>query len=100
MPSELICFEQNCRARFPITEVIYNCPRCGGLLEVDLGSGGVDAAALKRTWRERRLCNTIADQSGGWRYREMLPFAGYLHPCRSSSAGNTPPLATPLLPRS
>jgi hypothetical protein len=34
MPAELICFEERCRARFPITDVIYNCPHCGGLLEV------------------------------------------------------------------
>ena len=34
MPAELICFEERCRARFPITGVIYNCPHCGGLLEV------------------------------------------------------------------
>ena len=33
MPAELICFAAECRARYPITEVIYNCPRCGGLLE-------------------------------------------------------------------
>jgi threonine synthase len=33
MPAELVCFEQNCRARYPVTEVLYNCPACGGLLE-------------------------------------------------------------------
>src|SRR5216684_1256254 len=96
MPSELICFEQNCRARFPITEVLYNCPRCGGLLEVDLGSGSVDATALKRTWRERRMCNTIADQSGVWRYREMLPFEGNVHLAVSLREGNTPLLDAPM----
>src|SRR5260370_26638534 len=99
MPSELVCFEQNCRARFTITEVLYNCPRCGGLLEVDLGSAGIDAAALKSTWRERRMCNTIADQSGVWRYREMLPFDGYVHLAVSLREGNTPLLDAPLAAR-
>ena len=33
MPAELVCFEERCRARYGITELIYNCPRCGGLLE-------------------------------------------------------------------
>ena len=36
MLAELACFEQKCRASFPITEAIYNCPQCGGLLEVAL----------------------------------------------------------------
>ena len=31
--AQLVCFEEGCRARYPITEVIYNCPKCGGLLE-------------------------------------------------------------------
>src|ERR1039457_2855283 len=96
MLHELICFEQSCRARFPISGVLYNCTECGGLLEVDLGSGSVDAAALKRTWRERRMCNTLADQSGVWRYREMLPFAGYVHRAVSLREGNTPLLDAPM----
>jgi threonine synthase len=96
MLHELICFEQNCRARFPISSVLYNCPECGGLLEVDLGSGSVDAAALKRIWRERRMCNTLADQSGVWRYREMLPFAGHVHLAVSLREGNTPLLDAPM----
>jgi threonine synthase len=99
MPSELICFEQNCRARFPITEVLYNCSRCGGLLEVDLGSSSIDAAALKRTWRGRRMCNTIADQSGVWRYRELLPFAGHVQLAVSLREGNTPLLDAPMAAR-
>jgi threonine synthase len=96
MLHELICFEQSCRARFPISGVLYNCPSCGGLLEVDLGSGSVDAAALKRTWRERRMCNTLADRSGVWRYREMLPFAGHVHLAVSLREGNTPLLDAPM----
>ena len=49
MPAELVCFEERCRARFPITEVIYNCPRCGGLLEAQLPRPDHDPAdALKR----------------------------------------------------
>ena len=27
------CIEERCRARFPITDIIYNCPVCGGLLD-------------------------------------------------------------------
>ena len=49
MLAELACFEQHCRARFPIDEVIYNCPACGtGLLEVVFKEGHVDAHAWKQ----------------------------------------------------
>src|SRR5512133_2559027 len=74
MSPELICFEQACRARYPITDVLYNCPRCGGLLEATAPAPARPAAGLKRTWRERRMSNTPLDQSGVWRYRELLPF--------------------------
>src|SRR5271166_2940249 len=95
MSSELICFEQSCRARYPITGVIYNCPKCGGLLEVLLSSVGLDAPALKRTWRERRMCNAPLDQSGVWRYRELLPFEGESRRAVTLREGNTPLLDAP-----
>jgi threonine synthase len=57
-----------------VTEVIYNCPACGGLLEVVYPKAAVDPAALKRLWRERRMNNEPADESGVWRYREFLSF--------------------------
>src|SRR5690349_8862605 len=31
--AELVCFNEKCRARYAITEVLYNCPQCGGLVE-------------------------------------------------------------------
>src|SRR4051812_38814891 len=96
MPSELICFEQSCRARYPITGIIYNCPQCGGLLEVLLDSTGVDPAILKRTWRERRTCNNALDQSGVWRYRELLPFEEHANRAVTLREGNTPLLDAPL----
>ena len=33
MPAELACIVERCGARFPVTDIIYNCPRCGGLLD-------------------------------------------------------------------
>ena len=69
MSSHLVCFEPSCRARYAITEVIYNCPRCGGLLEASAPAPALPPAALKKLWRERRMNNTPLDQSGVWRYR-------------------------------
>ena len=74
MPAELLCFNEKCRARFAITEVIYNCPKCGGLLEAAYEPPEQSALMLKRLWRERRVSNAPLDQSGVWRYRELIPF--------------------------
>src|SRR6476620_2232461 len=74
MSAALGCIEQRCRARFTITEVLYNCPRCGGLLEAVYGKPAQSAQELKSLWRSRRTSNGPLDQSGVWRYREFIPF--------------------------
>ena len=51
MPAELACFAEKCRARFAITEVLYNCPSCGGLLEAVYDPPEQSALMLKRLWR-------------------------------------------------
>jgi len=90
MVAELACFEAKCRARFAITDVIYNCPRCGGLLEAAYPDWQPDAAALKKTWRERRLNNAPLDQSGVWRYREAIAFLESHNRIVTLREGNTP----------
>ncbi len=85
MPAELVCFDPKCRARYPITEVIYNCPRCGALLETDYPDWRYEPAELKRLWRERRMSNRALDQSGVWRYREMHLVSRRLRPGRLAS---------------
>jgi len=100
MLAELVCFEPNCRARYPITEVIYNCPRCGGLLEAGYSAWEQDAGALKKLWRERRLGNRPLDQSGVWRYRECIPFLDSYERVVTLREGNTPLLDAPRAARS
>ena len=95
MPAELICFEERCRARFPITGVVYNCPHCGGLLEVWYPPPAATPAALKRIWRERRTSNAPLDQSGVWRYREIVPFLESYDRVVTLREGNTPLLDAP-----
>jgi len=99
MTAELACFEERCRARFPITEVIYNCPRCGGLLEAVYGDHEASPEALKKRWRERRLSNDPLDQSGVWRYREFIPFLPDASPVVTLREGCTPLLDAPLAAR-
>jgi threonine synthase len=95
MSAELVCFDPKCRARYPITEVIYNCPRCGALLETDYPDWRYDPAALKRLWRERRMSNSALDQSGVWRYRECISFLDGYDRVVSLREGNTPLLDAP-----
>ena len=90
MQSELVCIQRNCRATYPITDVIYNCPQCGGLLEVRYTGTPGDPAALKKLWRERRMSNAPLNQSGVWRYRELLPFGEQADGAITLREGNTP----------
>jgi threonine synthase len=50
---------------------------------------------LTRTWRERRMCHTSADQSGVWRYRELFPFLDDAAHIVTLREGNTPLLDAP-----
>jgi threonine synthase len=90
VPAELACFNERCRSRFPVTEVIYNCPRCGGLLETAYSDLRLQPESLKALWRGRRACNDPLDQSGVWRYREIIPFLDCYDSVVSLREGNTP----------
>jgi len=90
MLAELACFDQKCHARFAITEAIYNCPECSGLLEARFTEERLEPEVWKKTWRQRRTSNEALDQSGVWRYRELLPFDGHHHQAISLREGNTP----------
>jgi hypothetical protein len=90
MSSELICFSERCRAQYPITEPIYNCPRCGSLLEASYSGARTPAHLLKTLWRGRRTSNAPLDQSGVWRYREMIPFLDNYNSVVTLREGNTP----------
>ena len=95
MPAELACFEERCRARFSVTEIIYNCPRCGGLLEAVYPAPEGHPADWKRMWRDRRTSNAPLDQSGVWRYRELIAFLDDYRQVVTLREGNTPLLDAP-----
>jgi len=86
--------KQACGAEYPIDAVLYSCSKCGGLLDARIGKDGIDATTLKRTWRERRMSNAALDQSGVWRYRELLPFEDHTHLAVTLREGNTPLLSS------
>ena len=95
MSSVLVCFNPACRAKYAVTEVIYNCPKCGGLLEATKPELTLSPAQLKKLWRERRMNNTPIDQSGVWRYREFINFLDSESHIVTLREGNTPLLASP-----
>jgi threonine synthase len=51
MSARLICFNNTCKRHYDVTEVIYNCPACGGLLEAEYTEPLAPAATLKQLWR-------------------------------------------------
>jgi len=95
MAAELACFEERCGARFPTSEIIYNCPRCGGLLEAVYPGPRQPAAELRALWLARRTSNAPLDQSGVWRFREFLPFLPSYDSVVTLREGNTPLLDAP-----
>jgi threonine synthase len=96
MPAELACIEERCRARFGITEILYNCPKCGGLLEAVYGKPAQSADELKALWCARRTSNAPLDQSGVWRFREFIPFLDDFTQVVTLREGCTPLLPGPL----
>jgi threonine synthase len=92
---ELVCFNRSCRESYAITEVLYNCRKCGGLLEAVYEIED-DPVALKKLFRRRRMSNTPLDASGVWRYRELFPFLDDYSCVTTLREGNTPLLDAPI----
>jgi threonine synthase len=88
------CIDAACSATFGLRERIYVCPRCGGTLEIEahsqaLRSATGDPASLRKRWAARAASHDPIDESGVWRYRELLPFDEPI-PFVTLFEGNTP----------
>jgi threonine synthase len=93
----LRCF--GCGARIAGQEASpdFRCTQCGDLFEVDYAGWGQrqghnrpNPGALKWLWRERRCSSEALDQSGVWRFRELLPILDNFGNAVSLHEGNTP----------
>ena len=93
--AELACFNPSCGAHYEITEILYACRKCGSLLEADYAGSEAGPSTLQRLFRERRLSNAPLDQSGVWRFRELLPFLETHDRVVTLREGNTPLLEAP-----
>ena len=82
-----------CGAVTAVADSGLNCASCGNLLEVVFPTADqmkLEAGSLKALWRERRTSNLPIDQSGVWRFREVLPALDEKHPAITLREGNTP----------
>jgi len=80
---------EDCGKRIPETDSRGDCPDCGGLLEIAHESAS-DPSSLKELFAERRGQIGGVEQSGVWRYRELvLPTAADVDVV-SHPEGNTP----------
>jgi len=67
----------------------FRCIVCGDLLEFISPGRTLDPAALKTLWLNRRTSRDALDQSGVWRFRELLPHIAAEHAI-TLREGNTP----------
>jgi threonine synthase len=86
----LQCIDPQCERRYPLDAKEHLCLSCGGLLDVRYDFSGIDAKSLPKLWQQRKMSSAIVDQSGVWRFRELLPFVPAGAEVISLSEGRTP----------
>lgn len=86
----LQCIEPTCKRRYPLGNREYRCEACGNLLDVQYDFPPVHPDSLRQLWQERKMSSAVIDQSGVWRFRELLPFVPAGKQVVSLSEGRTP----------
>jgi threonine synthase len=86
----LQCIEQGCGRRYPLNAREHLCSACGALLDVRYDFSGIDPKRLSTLWQQRKMSGAVTDQSGVWRFRELLPFVPAGTDVISLSEGRTP----------
>jgi len=94
---QLRCFGCGSRIAGAEARPDFRCAECGELFEVEYpgwserrGHDRPNPGALKWLWRERRCSGEALDQSGVWRFRELLPILDNFGNAVSLREGNTP----------
>ena len=68
------CIDPSCAATLDVATVATACPACGGLLDVRYDWDRLPVPTSLREFDARRSSLDRLDQSGVWRFRELLPF--------------------------
>ncbi len=94
---QLRCFGCGARIAGAEAQADFRCAGCGELFEVEYpgwkerrGPDRPNPGALKWLWRERRCSQELLDQSGVWRFRELLPILESFGNAVTLREGNTP----------
>ncbi len=80
----------SCGAACDKAEQTFRCAECGDLLELAYRWSSLSPSGLKATWQQRKMSRDSADQSGVWRFRELLPSLGHESAVVTLREGNTP----------
>ena len=89
----------------------FRCPTCNNLYEVTYPWSGTQSgvqtsgtlpnpSALRWLWQERRSSTMPVDQSGVWRFRDLLPIVQDMNKVTTLREGNTPLYDLPRAARS
>ncbi len=94
---QLRCFGCGARISGAEAQPDFRCAACGDLFEVEYpgwlerhGHDRPNPGALKWLWRERRCSSESLDNSGVWRFRELLPILENFGHAITLREGNTP----------
>src|SRR6185437_14558659 len=94
---QLRCIGCGARITGAQAQADFRCADCGELFEVEYpgwkerkGPDRPNPGALKWLWRERRASSELLDQSGVWRFRELLPILDSFGDAVTLREGNTP----------
>ena len=93
--SFLRCSEPGCAQESAEVGIAYACATCGGLLEVGYDYANADPSQWREVWHGRQGGSALADRSGVWRFREMLPFLAEGQLPISLGEGSTPLVSSP-----
>ena len=70
--AHLLCINPKCRETYPIVSRHIKCEKCGFLLDVEYEQK--PSTKLKEIFYQRRSRDSIYNESGVWRFRELLNF--------------------------
>jgi threonine synthase len=96
LAGHLECIEEACGRKYDLERREYRCDACGGLLDLRyIAPPRQSARVLRELWQQRKSSTDVRNQSGVWRFRELLPFVPEGYDVITLAEGRTPLLEVP-----